>query len=577
MSTMISQAGFFARRLHRHSHSRVYQPQRASSRERLVFSFARVVAWAALFLFLALNANAQPRTSLLWSFQANGNMQCIAAAPDLDADGGPDVVFEGYENGPSGVDHVFAIRGASSGVGAVIWSARPIGGASSGGGWGDNCLRICPDFNSDGVADVLLGTAWGGSTAYGMDGTAGTTMWSFDTYLMSPPSPPESGWVYAIDALGSDLTMDGVSEVVFGCGSNNDYLYCVNGSTGARVWSYDGTDAFFNVLSRDDVNGDGVRDVVASLGDNTPVSPRIVTFSGANGGVLWFRPVANTAWNLAIIGDVTGDGIADVVPSQLGGNLYCLDGANGSVFWQVSASSQQRVVALDDVNGDGYMDVAAGSYQASNARAYSGRTGALLWTAPTSDWTWAIDRIADCTGDGVNDVVAGDFDGIVHLINGVSGAIEWSWTNPTGDKIKTIRGVGDLNGNGAPDVVAGTQLLYGGSGGDVYALEGNENLSAIGEGVPGRFWLSQARPNPSRGPVCWELSTSSAERVRLLVVGPDGRTVRDLGERQCEGAGQPLLWDGRDSEGVLVPTGVYYLRLLTGVRTASEGKVVVVR
>jgi len=526
----------------------------------------------------ATRASAEDRAVLLWSFQANGNMQCIAAAPDLDGDGGPDVVFEGYENGPSGVDHVFAIRGASVGAGVTIWSARPIGGVSSGGGWGDNCLRMCPDSNGDGLEDVLLGSAWGGRTAFGLNGASGATLWDFDTYNDSPPAPPESGWIYAIDALGADLTGDGISEVVFCCGSYNDRLYCVNGATGAHIWNYYGQDAFFDVRSRPDVNGDGVRDVVVSLGDNSPIAPRIMTFSGVNGAVLWTRPVANTAWNLALIDDVTGDGLGEVVPAQLGGNLYCLNGATGAIFWQVAVASQQRVVALDDVNGDGHQDVAVGSYQASNARAYSGLNGALLWTAGTSDWTWAIDRVGDCTGDRVNDVVAGDFDGIVHLINGVTGAVEWSWTNPTADKIKTIRGVGDLNGNGAPDVVAGTQLLYGGTGGDVYALEGNEHAAAVAEAArTKRFMLSPTRPNPSRGPVSWDLWISSAERVRLLVVGPDGRTVRDLGERQTNGVGQPLLWDGRDSRGVLAPTGIYYLRLLTGSRTEEERKVVLVR
>jgi len=549
-----------------------------TSRVRFHPAVALYLACLAALAAVALPAAAQTPT-LLWQFQANGNMQAIAAAPDLDGDGLDDVVFEGYENGPSGADHVFAIHGASSGTGSVIWSARPIGGVSSGGGWGDNCLRLGPDMNRDGLADLLLGTAWGGRTAYGLNGASGTTLWSFDTYVESPPSPPEGGWVYAIDALGSDLGGDGVSEIVFCCGSYNDYLYCVNGVTGDYVWGYDGTDAFFDVRSCQDVNADGIRDVIAFLGDGSPITPRLVALSGATGALLWTRPLANTAWNFAFIGDVSGDGIAEIVTAQLGSNLYCVNGATGAIFWQVAAGSSQRVVALDDVNADGFQDVAVGSYQASNARAYSGRDGALLWTALTSDWTWAIDRIGDCTGDGVNDVVAGDFDGIVHLIDGVSGAVQWSWTNPTGDKIKTIRGVGDLNGNGAPDVVAGTQLLYGGTGGDVYALEGNEHPGAIADGEPldGSFLLSEGYPNPARGAVSWILTTPGAEAARLLVVGPDGRTVRDLGQIRTNGAELALRWDGRDALGRLVPAGVYYARLWNGGRSRADRSIVVIR
>ena len=38
-----------------------------------------------------------------------------------------------------------------------------------------------------------------------------------------------------------------------------------------------------------------------------------------------------------------------------------------------------------------------------------------------------------------------------------------------------LRGVSDLSGNGVPDVVAGTQMLSG-SGGRVYAIEGNDTV-----------------------------------------------------------------------------------------------------
>ena len=75
-------------------------------------------------------------------------------------DGGPDIVFESYDAGAPHTDHLICIRGASSGAGEVIWGTRPEGGVSSGGGYGDNCMRIAPDITGDGVQDVLLGTAW---------------------------------------------------------------------------------------------------------------------------------------------------------------------------------------------------------------------------------------------------------------------------------------------------------------------------------------------------------------------------------------------------------------------------------
>jgi len=367
-------------------------------------------------------AHAQPGPELLWSFQANGNMQAIAAIPDISGDGEPDIVFEGYENGPSGVDRVFAIRGNSSGVGSVIWSARPIGGASSGGGWGDNCLRLGPDLNGDGTPEVLLGTAWGGRTAYALNGGTGVTLWSYDTYAHYGSN--SSGWIYAMDDLGSDL------------------------------------------------NGD----VVAALGDNSPVSPRIVAYAGDDGHVLWQRPPQGSIWNLTFINDITGDGVSDV---------------------------------------------AIGFNTTRACRVCSGLTGATIWNTPSSDWTWAVDRIADVTEDGVNDVV-GDFDGYVHLLNGVTGAIFWSWLNPTADKVMTIRGVPDLNGNGIADVVAGT-------GGDVYALEGNREATAVPNeaAFASGLRVGPAWPNPASGPITWSLA-AGVYQARVFVDGRVGAERRDV-------------------------------------------------
>jgi hypothetical protein len=143
----------------------------------------------------------------------------------------------------------------------MLWSARPIGGASSGGGYGDNCLRLGPDLNGDSFPEILLGAAWGGRTAYSLNGLSGSTLWSFDTYAQYGST--YSGWIYAMDSLGSDLTGDGVPEIVFCSGSSNDRVHCVNGATGALVWPYYGQDAFMDVLSCQDIDEDGIRDVIA--------------------------------------------------------------------------------------------------------------------------------------------------------------------------------------------------------------------------------------------------------------------------------------------------------------------------
>jgi outer membrane protein assembly factor BamB len=382
-----------------------------------------------------------------------------------------------------------------------------------------------------------------------------------------------------MDNLGTDVTGDGVPEIVFCCGSDNDYCYCVNGATGALVWAYDGQDAFLDVRSCQDINSDGIRDVVACLGDNA-VPEQVVALSGANGSWLWSCPIGNALWNLVFIDDITGDGIREIVPSTWKTTLYCINGASGAVAWSVATSAQQRVAALDDVNGDGVKDIAVGFNTTSACRVFSGLDGTILWNHATSDWTWAIDRIADCTDDGVNDVVVGDFDGKVYLLDGVTGGVVWDWTNPTSDKIMTIRGVDDMSGNGTPDVVAGTQLLAGTpTGGDVYALEGRETSTGVPEAPvsPEGVTLLQALPNPFRDLTTLRLATERPGHVQVSLYGPDGRVVRHLSSR-FSGAGEPLVlsWDGRADSGEELPAGVYFVRaVLPGTGVAQQRVVLV--
>ena len=45
---------------------------------------------------------------------------------------------------------------------------------------------------------------------------------------------------------------------------------------------------------------------------------------------------------------------------------------------------------------------------------------------------------------------------------------------------------------------------------------------------------------------------------------------------QSQGAGQSLVWDGRDDRGRSVPTGTYFARVVTMGRTATA-KIAIVR
>lgn len=530
--------------------------------------------------FLAPLAGAES-PELIWRAAGIENVVCLEAIEDIDGDGGPDIVFESYDAGAPQTDHLICIRGASSGLGEVLWGTRPPGGPSSSGGYGDNCLRIAPDITGDGVQDVLLGTAWGGRSAYVLDGTEGDNIWwHFDTYYNSPPYPPESGWVYAIDAL-ADFTGDGVPEVAFGCGGYNHSTYMMDGATGSVLWRHYTGAPFYDVRAIGDVNGDGADDLVATTGDSYPY---LYCYSGPGQGgnpqILWSLAYPNTVMSLVPVASINADAIPDLVTACWDGHVRCHDGATGGELWMSPylAVVVQRVALVGDVNGDEIDDLIAGLWT-NKVSLVSGADGTVIWDQYVGGLnggdTWAVDGVADTNFDGIPEVAVGSFDTKVYLMDGVDGAIIWDYT--TGNRLYTVRGVPDLNGNGIPDVVAGTQKLSS-SGGWVYALEGQPPSANIEVG-PIASGDARLRVHPNLltlhgDHVAWSLTAPAEGTLHVRIFGPDGRLVRSLMQTRVA-AGQAVHGTWQPS-GDQVSTGIFLLRAeLDAVMLGGEKLVVV--
>ncbi len=540
----------------------------------------RATTWTATVLLCVtcLTLSASPgraeSTRLLWQYPGVENVVSTAWIEDLDGDGVADILFESYDAGAPQTDHLFAISGASEGTGTVIWSARPLGGPSNSGGYGEYCLSVSPDLSGDGTSEVLYGAAWGNRSAFSLDGMTGSTIWSFDTYEDSPPSPPAEGWVYAVYTLGSDLTGDAFPEVLFCAGSENHCVYCADGVTGEILWHYRGQDAFGYVQSIADVDGDGIRDVVACQIDNYP---KVYVFSGAGGGggaadLIWNQSGFGSPWaccELALPDPFT----ATIVVGCWDNTIYGYDAATGNLRWSGNVGAYvMRVVVINDVDEDGIDDIGVASW-GNAGRVHSGANGEPIWVTPVGNDCWTCDPVDDINGDGFDELAVGSFNGRVYLMSGLDGAILWNYY--VGDKIFTIRGVPDLTGNGIADVVAGTQRLNN-SGGICYAFEGNDDITVSVDaglvGVPGRLRVG---PNPSRGETYWSFSLQRpAGRLALELFDPSGRLVRVLARGGGRLGTNKLAWDGRDRDGRPMPAGIYLGRLIDGERLLGTGRAV---
>lgn len=77
------------------------------------------------------------------------------------------------------------------------------------------------------------------------------------------------------------------------------------------------------------------------------------------------------------------------------------------------------------------------------------------------------------------------------------------------------------------------------------------------------FELSQNYPNPFNPTTTIKYKLTSRSLVRLDVYNVLGQKVRGLIEREIESGTHTIIWDGADDHGNLVPSGVYYYRIMS--------------
>jgi outer membrane protein assembly factor BamB len=499
---------------------------------------------------------------IIWSYQAIANVVSVTPTTDFNNDGFPDLVAEAFNSGATG-DNLTCLSGSGSGNGQLIWSARPEGGPSNSGGYGDQCLIAIDDLNHNGTQDIILGTAWGSRSIFGIEGSTGETIWSYDTY-----ANPPSGWVYSVVSMG-DLNGDSTPEVLAGLGSDANKGFCLNGADGQPLWSRTAGDVIYSVCRLDDVDGDGIADAILGAGDN---DDRVYCLSGDpddNGAIIWSYHTQGSTESVDRIADIDDDGINDVIVGiwYNGNQVIALSGQSDGNYlthaiWSYPVGQPiMRVVTCPDLNGDGYEDVLVASW-GSFALALSGVDGQELWRNYSTNDVWAIYWSYDVTDDGIPEVVSGCFDGAVTLINGATG--ETIWSTPTDAKIFTVRPIPDVNGDGVPDIIAGQQLLNG-IGGKIYVISGGTvNQDAVdddGVRIPEAALVLNSYPNPFNSETIISYDLAEPSNVRLEIYNIIGQRLLVLLDEPQQAGPHKMIWNGRDSSSKEVSSGVYFARI----------------
>jgi len=397
---------------------------------------------------------------------------------------------------PTGVAF-WRVRGTVGGARSVRtsptwWMWVPARSAPGGvqSSWGS-----VPDLNGDGLGDLVTGDHGNGETECGGSCVAGrveVSISSAATVSISTVSQviesPQLGTAfgYAVASAG-DVNGDGLADVLVGepnwsamghANRGRAHLFLSNTSPMPLVLNRalepqgDSAMAGSSVDGAGDVNGDGYSDVVVAMpgeasGGNTLAGAVGVYFGSATGvaafpsQVLPGRAARDLfGYNVRGIGDINGDGFADVAVTAIGGLLQMpraatridifLGGATGlrTPAHQTLVDSRLDtvlgvlVIGRGDFNADGFSDlfaIAVGSDEGAATRApnrlevyLGGRLG--LSTTPSLTLNGMMPRQGpfnavafDSNLDGFDDLLAVRSD--VELTPGVQGAIELYLSN----------------------------------------------------------------------------------------------------------------------------------------------------
>ncbi|MAE28241.1 MAG: hypothetical protein CMJ87_04550 [Planctomycetes bacterium] len=399
----------------------------------------------------------------------------VCGLGDVDGDGVNDFAATGMA-GASGGGHVTLYSGGSGA--AVLQIAAPAGSVSFG-----FALSDAGDLNGDGIGDVLISDPGAGPLGVGVvnvhSGADGAVLLNCVSPYPGRVGAPAK-WGFALDNLG-DITADGVPDYLIGAPgtdpvgngqANTGHAAVVSGATGVALSNgvFVGVAAHTrlgqSVANAGDINADGICDfVIASPGfGGSAEMGMVAVYSGA-----------------------TRQLIAGIV--GVGGARY---GA--------------AVAGLDDINGDGYGDLAvtgAGMGDHGAVEIASGQSMTLLngglfiyrvWPqAGTLEFGFRLRGVGDVNLDGVPEIAISDMARGVGIHSGVDGKRLYEMGHPGGSVTRAIPvdALGDVTGDGCADFIMGLEGMASESGA-LWVLNGSGVVRNFGVGAPNQSFASGA-------------------------------------------------------------------------------------
>jgi len=471
-----------------------------------------VTLFIVALLACASAASAQQiQNTLTPTSSGGGYAWAIVPVADVNGDGAPELLLAEPFDDSAGTDagRVSLVSGADASV------LLTLTGDQAGDLFGYSISGLA-DLDADGKGDFVVGapgTLGSGATGYARvySGADGSAIFTFSG------TQPDGQFGAAVGG-SQELMADNEPGVIVGASAEG-----LNGSMAGAVYVYSGVDGHTvagipGAQAGDKLGSSVSGDQAGNLGGLNPIladnEPGVIVGATAdgNGGAGYVLLLRRS--DLTLIARIDGDA--------------ALDGFGASV------------APLGDVNGDGIADVGVGTAPSGGAAGYarilSGADGSTLhsFSAATAGTGFGshVAWVGDLSEDGIADLAVsepgadgnGTDSGRAHIYSGADGSVVHTVHGPDGSNFATsIAYAGDLDGDGLTEIVIGAPTVDNGSSpaGAAYVVS-LTRLAVVGSGEGGVNGVPELRSEGRIGDdpeLVLHLTAARANSTAMLVMG----------------------------------------------------------
>ena len=549
--------------------------------------------------------------------------ETVSSVPDANGDGIPDLLIaaNNEDAAASGDGRAYLFSGADGSLLLTLESPSPVNN-----GWFGRSVSGVEDVNGDGRGDLIVSaTGEGGGfpyrvgRVYVLSGADGTVLHTLD----APTGVAQFG--LSVAGLG-DTNGDGVGDILVGAfddASRDGRAFILSGADGTVLHALESPDVddswtFGSVVANaGDVNNDGWDDAIVgadSEDGGASSAGRAYVFSGSDGSLLHtlespeFEDGGEFGISVAGAGDVNNDGQADLIVGAEDEDGGGIDGAGKAhLFVSIPPPPTDSPAALVE-------DAIAGIEEILDAGGLSKKARKNLNKALTKLES-ALDRLENAGAARIAAALAKPDANIAKVFDELKSAVKALLRAEKAgvDVADIIESVAEAARILAQEAVDEAQEFAGDPAVDkliARALErmdkaedhrdadrpdkaikeykkawkfaqkaiekgqaskSTPDLAAADEGVrPTEFTLHPNYPNPFNPSTTITFDLPRAADITLSIYNLRGQLVRTLHAGPLTAGTHRVVWDGTDSRGAKVASGLYVYRLHTGEQVLSR-------